>query len=85
MEAVAMPEFSFLSQIDAGRVLIADDQPHILDAVQMLLRGNGFSTQVVTHPARRITGAVLGETVSARSGAGRWPDRTRRAAVWHAL
>jgi len=49
-----MQEPSRLAQIDAGRVLIADDQPHILDALQMLLRGNGFSTQVVTHPARLL-------------------------------
>ncbi len=43
-----------LPHIDGGRVLIADDQPHILDALQMLLRANGFSTQVVTHPARLL-------------------------------
>jgi phosphoserine phosphatase RsbU/P len=54
MEAVAMPDISSPPQIDTGRILIADDQPHILDALQMLLRGNGFSTQVVTHPARLL-------------------------------
>jgi len=36
----------------SGRVLIADDQPHILVALQMLLSGSGFSTETVTHPAR---------------------------------
>ena len=35
-----------------GRVLIADDQQHILFALQMLLSGSGFSTETVTHPAR---------------------------------
>lgn len=35
-----------------GRVLIADDQQHILFALQMLLTGSGFSTETVTHPAR---------------------------------
>lgn len=35
-----------------GRVLIADDQPHILVALEMLLSGSGFSTETVTHPAR---------------------------------
>jgi phosphoserine phosphatase RsbU/P len=49
-----MPDISSPPQVDTGRVLIADDQPHILDALQMLLRGNGFSTQVVTHPARLL-------------------------------
>ena len=35
-----------------GRILIADDQQHILFALQMLLAGSGFSTETVTHPAR---------------------------------
>jgi len=34
------------------RVLIADDQPQILEALQLLLKGCGFSTEAVTHPAR---------------------------------
>ena len=37
-----------------GRVLIADDQPHILDALQMLLKGCGFSTEAVSDPARLL-------------------------------
>ena len=35
-----------------GRVLIADDEAHVLDALQMLLSGSGLSTEEVTHPAR---------------------------------
>jgi len=35
-----------------GRVLIADDQQHILFALQMLLRNSGFATATVTHPDR---------------------------------
>jgi phosphoserine phosphatase RsbU/P len=35
-----------------GRVLIADDQQHVLFALQMLLSGSGFSTETVTHPSR---------------------------------
>jgi phosphoserine phosphatase RsbU/P len=35
-----------------GRVLIADDQQHILFALQMLVGGSGFSTETVTHPSR---------------------------------
>ncbi len=38
-----------------GRVLIADDQKHILDALQLLLKGHGFSTEAVTHPARVLS------------------------------
>jgi sigma-B regulation protein RsbU (phosphoserine phosphatase) len=32
-------------------VLIADDQQHILFALQMLLHGSGFATETVTHPS----------------------------------
>jgi sigma-B regulation protein RsbU (phosphoserine phosphatase) len=38
--------------LQTGRVLIADDQQHILFALQMLLGGSGFSTETVTHPSR---------------------------------
>ena len=34
------------------RVLIADDQPHVLDALQLLLKSHGYATETVTHPAR---------------------------------
>jgi sigma-B regulation protein RsbU (phosphoserine phosphatase) len=33
-------------------VLIADDQKHVLDALEMLLGAHGFSTEPVSHPAR---------------------------------
>jgi len=36
----------------AGRVLVADDQPHVLDALQLLLKSHGYQTEAVTHPAR---------------------------------
>lgn len=51
MSAVAMNETSRATLTAAGRVLIADDQPHILDALQILLRNCGFATETVTHPA----------------------------------
>lgn len=35
-----------------GRVLIADDQQHILDALDLLLRSRGFSTVAAMHPNR---------------------------------
>ncbi len=38
-----------------GRILIADDQQHILIALEMLLGGSGFSTETVTHPSRVLS------------------------------
>jgi phosphoserine phosphatase RsbU/P len=37
-----------------ARVLIADDQPHILEALELLLKCSGFSTETVTQPARML-------------------------------
>lgn len=36
----------------SARVLLADDQPHVLDALQLLLKGHGYVTEVAAHPAR---------------------------------
>lgn len=47
-----------------GRVLIADDQEPVLFALQMLLRGSGFSTEMVTHPSR-VLRALETETFDA--------------------
>jgi len=33
-----------------ARLLVADDQPHILTALEMLLDGNGYQTQLVASP-----------------------------------
>jgi sigma-B regulation protein RsbU (phosphoserine phosphatase) len=35
-----------------ARVLVADDQVHVLDALQLLLKGQGYRTEVVSDPAR---------------------------------
>jgi sigma-B regulation protein RsbU (phosphoserine phosphatase) len=35
-----------------ARVLVADDQPHVLDALQLLLKNHGYRIETVTHPAR---------------------------------
>lgn len=35
-----------------ARVLLADDQPHVLDALQLLLKGQGYQTEAATHPTR---------------------------------
>ena len=52
MEAVAPRNNHSATESGTGRVLIADDQPHILAALEMLLHGSGFSTRVVTDPLR---------------------------------
>ena len=39
------------------RVLIADDQPDLLEALRLLLKSNGYTTEAVTSPAA-ILGAV---------------------------
>jgi phosphoserine phosphatase RsbU/P len=51
MDAVVMRETRAVTPSERGCVLIADDQKHILDALQMLLLSRGFSTEAVTHPA----------------------------------
>src|SRR6267142_3123999 len=51
MDAVAMRETHLVTPSETGRVLIADDQVHVLDALQMLLSGCGWATEAVTHPA----------------------------------
>jgi sigma-B regulation protein RsbU (phosphoserine phosphatase) len=42
------------------RILIADDQPDVLRALQMLLKGHGYTTEVVSSPAELL------ETISLR-------------------
>jgi sigma-B regulation protein RsbU (phosphoserine phosphatase) len=54
MDAVANWETRSATPSETGRVLIADDQSHVLVALQMLLSGYGFSTEAVTHPARAL-------------------------------
>ena len=46
---------------EKGHVLIADDQKHILDALQMLLESCGFSTEAVTHPAHVLRALEVGQ------------------------
>jgi len=42
-------------------VLVADDQPHVLDALQLLLKSHGYRTEAVTHPARVLQALQTGE------------------------
>ena len=44
-----------------GRVLIADDQKHIVEALQLLLKGHGFLTEAVTNPSRVLPAVESGE------------------------
>ncbi len=39
----------------APRVLIADDQPHVLEALRLLLKGEGFETESATSPVGVLT------------------------------
>ncbi|MBZ5572075.1 MAG: SpoIIE family protein phosphatase [Acidobacteriia bacterium] len=45
----------------AARVLLADDQPHVLDALQLLLKNNGYSTEAATHPSRVLQALDAGQ------------------------
>lgn len=49
------------AESETARVLIADDQRHILEALQMLLKGSGFSTETVTHPDRVVPALESGQ------------------------
>jgi len=55
-----MWETNLVKPSERGRVLIADDQKHVLDALQMLLRGSGLATEAVTHPARVLRALETG-------------------------
>jgi phosphoserine phosphatase RsbU/P len=60
MDAVAMREKQPVTLSERGRVLIADDQKHVLDALRMLLSGGGFATETVAHPARVLQALETG-------------------------
>jgi len=60
MEAANIPETYAGAAPTTAHVLIADDQPHILDALQLLLKGCGFSTEAVTHPAHVLRALEAG-------------------------
>src|SRR3984893_7077784 len=61
MDALAMWETHPVTPSEMGRVLIADDQKHILDALQMLLGSCGFSTEAVTQPAHVLRALETGQ------------------------
>lgn len=61
MDTVAMWGTHPVTPSETRRVLIADDQRHILDALQMLLNGYGFATEAVTHPAGVLRALATGQ------------------------
>jgi FixJ family two-component response regulator len=61
MDTVVMRETHRVASSEAGRVLIADDQKHVLDALQMLLSGCGLATEAVTHPAGVLRAVETGQ------------------------
>jgi sigma-B regulation protein RsbU (phosphoserine phosphatase) len=50
VETLAMPAARF-TQPSSARLLVADDQPHILVALEMLLNGQGYQTDAAISPA----------------------------------
>jgi sigma-B regulation protein RsbU (phosphoserine phosphatase) len=61
MEALAMQQTYSIAPPIAGRVLIADDQKHIVEALQLLLKGRGFLTEVVNDPAHLLRAVEAGQ------------------------
>ena len=49
---MAIPEAQSWTPTETARILIADDQQHILDSLEILLGAHGFSTEAATHPSR---------------------------------
>ncbi len=41
-----------ISDSSSSRVLIADDQPDVLEALRLLLKGEGYRIEAVTSPAQ---------------------------------
>ncbi len=79
--AAAAAELSRDTKTMQTRILIADDQPDVLLALRLLLKGNGYATETVSSPAElleavassRIRSCVDGSELRARHdvGAGR--------------
>ena len=40
----------YWTMLDAARILIADDQPDVLMALRLLLKGEGWETEAVSDP-----------------------------------
>lgn len=47
-----MPAVFQDENLATARILLADDQPHVLDALQLLLKSHGYETEAVSQPGR---------------------------------
>ena len=54
MELMEMAPVQLTVGLPTGRVLIADDQPHVLEALELLLKNHGYQTETVNHPSRAL-------------------------------
>src|SRR5437868_2743155 len=61
METPAMQEMHSVTPSETARVLIADDQKHVRDALQMLLRAGGLESDAVMHPTRVLQALETGQ------------------------
>lgn len=52
MESLTTPVTYRAESTQTARVLVADDQPHVLDALELMLKNHGYKTEAVTHPTR---------------------------------
>jgi sigma-B regulation protein RsbU (phosphoserine phosphatase) len=56
-----MPLTEELSMTDVRNVLVVDDQPDIREALRLLLKGAGYSTQMADSPDTAIAAAIAGD------------------------
>ena len=61
MEPLATRETYPVPPAVTGRVLIADDQTQVLEALQLLLKGRGYATEAVNHPVRVLRALESGQ------------------------
>jgi len=59
------------------RVLIADDQPDVLEALRLLLKAEGYEIEAVATPAAILKAASEREYDAAHATSSRSPGRTR--------
>ena len=59
--AAAATELSRELKTMQTRILIADDQPDVLLALRLLLKGNGYATETVTSPAELLEAVAVRE------------------------
>jgi len=52
MESLTNPVAYRAESTQTARVLVADDQRHVLDALELMLKNHGYRTEAVTHPTR---------------------------------